>query len=228
LDQPRPPEKFDGYAREYLALHQRNIEVSGESPTYFAEYKLRCLERLVGVEFDAPILDFGCGIGMVTEQLVKRFAEVHGFDPSKESLVLAASRAPAATFHDDPARIPDGHFALIVMAGVLHHIVPVERERVLKSALAKLRPGGRLVVFEHNPLNPLTRRAVAQCAFDDDAILLWPREARRLLGRSGFENVRRDFIVFLPRALAKLRWMEPHLRMVPLGAQMMLVGARPA
>lgn len=228
LDPSTPPEKFDRYAREYLGLHQRSIESSGESPTYFAEYKLRCLERLEGVAFDEPILDFGCGIGMLTEQLVKRFSQVHGFDPSKESLALAAPRAPAATFTDATARIPGGHFALIVMSCVLHHIVPAERERVLRDALAKLRPGGRLVVFEHNPLNPLTRRAVAQCPFDDDAVLLWPREARRLLGRSGYENVRRDFIVFLPRALSKLRWMEPHLRLIPLGAQMMLVGARPS
>lgn len=37
-----------------------------------------------------------------------------------------------------------------------------------------------------------------------------------------------DGYVFLPRALSKRRWMEPHLRMIPIGAQMMLVGSRPA
>ena len=228
MDKPAGPQKFDGYAREYLSLHQRNIESSGESPTYFAEYKLRCLERLVGAALDQPVLDFGCGIGMLTEQLLKRFGEVHGYDPSKESLDLAAGRAPGASFHADAAQIPQGHFGLVVMSGVLHHVATGERERVLARARSALRPGGRLVVFEHNPHNPLTRRAVATCPFDDDAVLLWPREAFRLLERSGFERVRRDFIVFLPRALSRLRWLEPHLRLVPLGAQMMLVGARPA
>jgi SAM-dependent methyltransferase len=221
-------QKFDAYARDYSALHQASIAASGEEPTYFAEYKRRCIERLVGPGFDEPILDYGCGIGTLTEQLAGPFRQVHGFDPSSESVALASQRVPKAVFHADPAAIPDGHYGLAIMACVLHHVPPAEREALLRTTMGKLRPGGRLVVFEHNPLNPLTRRAVAACAFDDDAILLWPREASKLLSRSGYADVRRDFIVFLPRALAKLRGLEPYLRGVPLGAQMMLVGTRPA
>jgi SAM-dependent methyltransferase len=104
--------------------------------------------------------------------------------------------------------------------------VPQERDAVLATVRETLRPGGHIVVFEHNPLNPVTRRAVAACPFDDDAILLWPWEARRLLRRAGFEDVALDFIVFFPRPLAFLRRLEPRLRRVALGAQQMLVGVR--
>jgi SAM-dependent methyltransferase len=228
--------KFDAYAEEYAVLHRENVAVTGEQPVYFATYKLRCIERLVGPEFDGPVLDYGCGIGSLTEQLCTRFSDVHGFDPSLRSIAAARDRvaassrprsgdASSARFCSDLAEVPDGHFGLLVMSGVLHHVHPSEREAVLRCAIRKLRAGdGRLVVFEHNPLNPLTRRAVAQCPFDDDAILLWPWQARALLRRSGLRDVRLRFIVFLPRALAAFRWLEPHLGAVPLGAQVMLVG----
>lgn len=217
--------KFDAYARDYVSLHERNIAITGEQPEYFAVYKRSCLERLVGTDFDQPVLDYGCGVGMVTKQLCSRFSEVQGFDPSADSVAAASERAPQARFYTDLAEVPDRHFGLLVMSGVLHHVPPPEREAVLRSALQKLRPqGGRLVVFEHNPLNPLTRRAVASCPFDDDAILLWPWEARSLLRRAGLRDVKLRFIVFLPRALSALRWLEPRLGGVPLGAQIMVVG----
>jgi 2-polyprenyl-3-methyl-5-hydroxy-6-metoxy-1,4-benzoquinol methylase len=219
--------KFDAYADDYVAVHQQSIAITGEQPEYFAAYKLACLERLVGQSFDQPVLDYGCGVGMVTEQLGKRFSQVEGYDPSEQSVTSARKRAPQARFHTAVSEVPDGKFGLLVMSGVLHHVNPQERAAVLQQAIAKLRPGdGRLVVFEHNPLNPLTRRAVAQCAFDDDAILLWPWEARRLLREAKLLAVKLRFIVFLPRLLARLRFIEPHLGAVPLGAQVMLVGTR--
>ena len=217
--------KFDAYAEEYAVLHRENIAVTGEPPVYFARYKLGCIERLVGPGFNGPVLDYGCGVGALTEQLCTRFSDVHGYDPSLRSVAAARDRAAAARFCSDVAELPDRHFGLLVMSGVLHHVHPSEREAVLRIAVRKLRPDdGRLVVFEHNPLNPLTRRAVAQCPFDDDAILLWPWQARALLGRSGLRDVRLRFIVFLPRALSAFRWLEPHLGALPLGAQVMLAG----
>jgi 2-polyprenyl-3-methyl-5-hydroxy-6-metoxy-1,4-benzoquinol methylase len=219
--------KFDAYADDYVAVHQQNIAITGEKPEYFAIYKLRCLERLVGASFDQPVLDYGCGVGMLTQQLGGRFPQVEGYDPSEQSVTSARKRAPRTRFHTSLADVPNGRFGLVIMSGVLHHVNPPERDGVIRQAIQKLRPGdGRLVVFEHNPLNPLTRRAVAQCAFDDDAILLWPWEARRLLRGAGLRAVTLRFIVFLPRLLAPLRFIEPHLGAVPLGAQVMLVGTR--
>jgi len=217
--------KFDACAQDYAQLHRESVAVTGEQPVYFAAYKLRCIDRLVGTQFNAPVLDYGCGVGSLTEQLCTRFSRVHGFDPSARSVAAARDRAPQAHFSSDLVEVPDGHFGLLVMSGVLHHVHPSEREAVLRSAMRKLRArDGLLVVFEHNPLNPLTRRAVAMCPFDDDAILLWPWQALALLRRSGLRDVRLQFIVFLPRVLAALRWLEPHLGAVPLGAQVMLAG----
>jgi len=223
--EPSPVGKFDDYAADYDALHATSIAASGESTEYFARYKLDCLRRL-GISRGGAVLDYGCGIGNLTEQLVGWFSDVHAFDPSAKSLATAKSRAPAATFYGDPGELPDDKFEAVVLAGVLHHVVPAERVTLLGQIRGKLVPGGKLVVFEHNPLNPLTQRAVKNCAFDDDAILLWPWEAKRLLGRSGFVDTRLDYIVFFPRALAALRPLEPMLSWVWLGAQVMLTGCK--
>jgi SAM-dependent methyltransferase len=221
---PKPPvaaSKFDAYANNYEALHQRNIAATGEDPDYFHQYKLA---RLVELGVKGPILDYGCGIGNLTRHLVGAFEEVHGVDPSSESLEVAKRRAPEATFSKGPPS--RGYFQTAVLAGVLHHVPKVERLHVLRDVFEALGPEGRVVVFEHNPLNPLTRRAVRDCPFDDDAVLLWPWELRNLLHRAGFVEPRLSYIVFFPRALAPLRPLEKRLDWLWLGAQTMTVARR--
>jgi SAM-dependent methyltransferase len=215
--------KFDAYARDYERLHAQNVAVTGEETDYFARYKADCLLR-AGVRPDDSVLDFGCGIGNTTVHLAERFSHVQGYEPSKLSAQKARERAPKATIHDELASVPAGAFSVAVLSCVLHHVPPAERHTVLTQILGALRPGGRLFVFEHNPWNPLTRRAVATCAFDDDAILLWPGELRTSLRRGGFVDVSLDYIVFFPKPLAFLRPLEPKLAWLPLGAQTMTQG----
>ncbi len=221
--------KFDAYAKDYETLHANSITASGEQPGYFADYKLDCLVRLAGSNFDEPVLDYGCGVGALTRRLCTRYSRVYGFDPSTKSLAQARERGVPANFCDDPRDLPRAHFSIAVLANVLHHVPPPNRGELVTWLRELLRPGnGRLVVFEHNPYNPLTRRVVAQCEFDDDAILLAPGELVRLLREAGYRSVQRQFIVFFPRSLAWLRPLEPSLGWLPVGAQMMVVGTSPA
>lgn len=223
-----PPAEFDRFARDYARLHAASIAAGGEEPAYYAEYKLRRIERLVGERFGEPILDYGCGVGSLLALLACRFPHVEGFDPSRESLALARERAPGCRLHEDAGALPQGTFGLVVLACVLHHVPPADRTVVLARIRGLLRPGGRVIVFEHNPANPLTRRAVAACPFDQGVELLWPRETRRRLHQAGFGGVRCEHIVFFPRPLARLRVLEPSLRRIPLGAQYEVVAARAA
>jgi len=219
------PAKFDAYAKDYETLHANNISASGEQPGYFADYKVERLIRLTGPNFDAPVLDYGCGVGALTQRLCAHYGRVYGCDPSVESLSLARERAKQATFLVDPDTLPRGHFGLVILANVLHHVPPPERPALMRRISALLRPGsGRLAVFEHNPYNPVTRRAVSTCEFDDDAILLAPTELVELLRGTGFGQVNRSFIVFFPKFLAPLRPIEPYLGWLPAGAQMLVVG----
>jgi SAM-dependent methyltransferase len=223
---PQPPLKFDAYAKEYQKLVESSVRESGERPEYFSEYKLRCLLRLAAPT-NEPILDFGAGTGSVTEALLREFRSVTAYEPSTVSLEYMRRRVPKAICAASESDLPDGHFATAVCSGVLHHVPKAERTALLSRLRAKLRAGGRLFVFEHNPLNPLTRRSVAMCPFDDDAVLLWPWQLRPLFRRSGFTVDRVDYIVFFPHAFAKFRPLEPYLRHVMLGAQTLTVATNP-
>jgi hypothetical protein len=86
--------------------------------------------------------------------------------------------------------------------------------------------GGRLVVFENNPLNPLTRKAMRDCIFDENAVWLYPREVKRRLADAGLTRRKLDYIVFFPRFLSALRPLEPRLARVAFGAQMVAWGYR--
>jgi SAM-dependent methyltransferase len=223
---PQHQAEFDQYAGSYEAMHAASVSASGESPSYFALYKQRVVQRLLGPGFAQPVLDFGCGIGNLTTHLATAFPSVHGYDPSAACVKLAQTRAPGAQFYDDPAAIPTGHFGAVVVANVLHHVPPADRAALLQVAATALAPGGRLVVFEHNPLNPITRRAVAICPFDENAVLLYPWEVKRLLRGAALRRVELEYIVFFPRPLAAARPLEPRLAWLPLGAQVCAWGVR--
>jgi hypothetical protein len=58
--------EFDRFADEYRQLHANNIRLSGESPEYFAEYKVADVSTLLaagGFPAEPAILDFGAGVG---------------------------------------------------------------------------------------------------------------------------------------------------------------------
>lgn len=220
-----PQKKFDAYAESYEQLHTRSVSASGEDAGYFHEYKIGCLRRL-GLRDSDRVLDYGCGIGNLAVRLKRLAVDVHGYDPSGESLNVCRSRVPGMALYQRPEEIPEGYFDTAVMSGVLHHIPVSGRARALRDAVASLRPGGRLVVFEHNPGNPMTRKVVRDCPFDDDAILLAPKEVAGLLRDAGCTDIRTDYIVFFPKFLSWARWLEPRLRRCPFGAQTMTCGVR--
>ncbi len=224
---PGAASQFESFAANYEALHARSIKLTGEEPEYFAAYKASYIARKLG-SGRRSVLDYGCGIGMLSRQLKCRLphARIDGFDPSQESLDrVDSSLRDQGVFTSNPGLL-GRDYEVIVMANVLHHVTPAERGGLISEVVSRLARSGKLVIFEHNPANPLTRWAVAQCAFDEDAVLLWPRETTRRLRAARLRILKRDYIVFFPRWLGALRPLEPLLRWCPLGAQYAIVGAR--
>jgi hypothetical protein len=86
------------------------------------------------------------------------------------------------------------------------------------------KPGGLVVLFEHNPFNPLTRRAVSTCPFDADAVLLSKKTASGYLRESGLANITGRYILAVPAITGILRSMDESLGCVPLGAQYYVMG----
>jgi 2-polyprenyl-3-methyl-5-hydroxy-6-metoxy-1,4-benzoquinol methylase len=219
---------FDQFADSYQRVHTENVRVTGENSEYFAQYKARYITRRMGSQFSGRILDYGCGVGMLSNYMKQTFpqAKVDGYDLSDASIArVDPSIRAQGTFTSDWSQI-GRHYNLIVVTNVMHHVRPAERQGVIARLRDSLAPQGILIIVEHNPLNPLTRWAVSKCAFDDDAILLPTAESMGYVLHGGLEIVRRDYIVFFPRLLAWFRHLEPYLSWCPAGAQYALMARR--
>ena len=102
--------------------------------------------------------------------------DLHCLDVSARSLAIGAARFPGqASFVEfDGGSLPfgDSLFDIVFAACVFHHVDHAEHPAVLREFHRVLAPGGIAVVFEHNPYNPLTRRAIDACVFDRNARLI--------------------------------------------------------
>jgi ubiquinone/menaquinone biosynthesis C-methylase UbiE len=227
--------EFDLVADEYAAMHARSVAASGEDLAFFARYKVEDAARearRAGLDVRRA-LDFGCGIGNSLPFLHTAFptAEIVGADVSQRSLDIARQRAgfDRLTLHrieDQRLPMPDGSVDLAFTACVFHHIPEAEHRHWLSELRRVTRPGGLLMLFEHNPLNPLTRRAVNDCPFDANAVLIRAREMARRAAPAEWRSPRIVYRLFFPHALRFARPLERLMTRLPAGAQYYLRATR--
>jgi SAM-dependent methyltransferase len=218
---------------DYVAEVNRSIAFSGAEQDFFIAGKARRLIDLLNRRglnpADTRLLDIGCGVGLLHPRLAPDLASIVGVDVSAEALARARAANPDVRYESyDGDRLPfenDAFDAAVAMC-VMHHVPPARWITFIAEAFRVVRPGGLLTVFEHNPWNPLTRLAVARCAFDFDAVLLSASRLTGLLTRGGFEEVGREFMFFTPFSAAPFQWAEQSLRWCPAGAQYVAFGRR--
>jgi ubiquinone/menaquinone biosynthesis C-methylase UbiE len=220
--------EFDKIAREYNELHAAVTGASGESIDFFAEYKVKDTVQIIekcGFSKDLAILDFGSGIGGSIPHFIKYLPHcwLTCLDVSRNSLGIAAEKykGKADFVHFDGWQIPfaDGVFHSVFVACVFHHIPPEMHLSHLQEIFRVLKPGGIILVFEHNPYNPITVRAVNACSFDSNAILIRGASFLKMLKMSGFIKTSLHYRIFFPGALRLLRPFEKYMAWLPLGAQ---------
>jgi len=216
---------FDQYAAAYEEALQNAIAPSGEGREYFAEGRVAWLARCLreqNVQVNS-LLDFGCGDGATTPLLLGALhaRSAVGVDVSVKSLELARQRHGSAQIRYETIEDfrDSGAMNLAYCNGVFHHILPAQRAEALGMVHRALQAGGVFSLWENNPWSLATRYVMSRCAFDRDAIMLSPPEARRLLREGGFEILRSDFRFIFPRALRALRRIEDYVYRAPLGTQ---------
>lgn len=227
--------EFDLLADEYRVQHKENIAITGESPEYFSEYKIADLAELIN-RLKLPttkILDFGSGIGNSLPYFRKYFPgnEITCADVSTRSIEIAQTRFPGQENYvliDDGIPLPTASQDVVFSACVFHHILHEEHLHWLTELRRITKPGGILAIYEHNPLNPLTVRAVNTCPLDVNALLIRGGILCERALTSGWEDARVDYKLFFPAILAALRPMERHLEWLPLGAQYRMMARKPA
>lgn len=222
-------DNFDEFANEYRSIHTENTRLSGADSFYFAMHKVQQVSRYETNTMSSRLLDIGCGDG-VTELFMAKLlpgCRVDGIDISAKSIAAATEKNIAGTsftvYDGKKIPFPDNSFDILFMAAVLHHVDFSFHAALMSEMHRVLKQGGRIYLFEHNPLNPVTRYLVNTCIFDKDARLLGYRYCGHLLKQAAFRDIRKKFILFFPRKgfLSGLVKLEEKLGWLPLGGQYM-------
>jgi ubiquinone/menaquinone biosynthesis C-methylase UbiE len=218
-------QEFDEYIDGYRTNCDRYLTLSGETSTYFAKYKARKLTEWLSnkVYSSSHILDFGCGDGAMTHFVQGEFpnAKLYGVDPSPKSIETAKSQFRDIDFSlssEETAKLEfqDSFFDIIFSAGVFHHIPFDKHKGYVEELIRMLKPGGHLILFELNPLNPLTVLTFKRNPIDQHARMMWPIYTSNLAKQYGKTETK--FYCFYPKLLSWLRPTEPYMTKVPFGA----------
>ncbi len=220
---------FDDYTENYNQLLKEGTRFFSASEEYFARYKVDLMRKQVHTQKNR-ILEYGCGIGRNIPFLQQAFptAVIIGSDISSASLEIARRDNDRVEFFLEDENIKSASlFDVIFVAGVFHHIPVVQREEVAETLFNRLAPNGQLFIFEHNPYNPVTRRIVNNCPYDEDAVLLKPSELKNILRKTGFIIENHAYCLFVPPRFSILSGMETWLGWLPLGGQYWVQARRP-
>lgn len=106
------------------------------------------------------VLDLGCGSGVFLIRLAKLCKEAVGADISKPLIGIAVGAIESLGLQNVSAlevssgalRFDSAAFDKVLMVDVIHHLEDIGA--VLKEVRRVLKPGGKLLIFEPNKLNP--------------------------------------------------------------------------
>lgn len=226
-------QEFDTFSEEYRVIHTKNLRFSGAESDYFCEHKILEIKKQ---ERSSPIklLDFGCGDGLLSKYFIKHFPSgfYSGIDVSSENIKQALLlKQHNCSFYDYPGNelpFKDETFDIAIAANVFHHIDRKDHEKTIMEISRTLKPTGRLYIFEHNPINPLTQLIVRTCIFDKKAKLLLPCHFKKYFNNTQMSTYKIKYLLFFPRHRI-FKWFitfEEYLCGLPFGAQYLIIGQK--
>ncbi|PNY79517.1 class I SAM-dependent DNA methyltransferase [Deinococcus koreensis] len=101
-------------------------------------------------------LEVGCSIGVLTSRLAGRVEQLLSLDVNDRALSAARARNaahPHVRFERRrlPGGLPPESFDLIVLSEVLYYLSPEDQQRALDEVLARLAPGGTVILVHWTP-----------------------------------------------------------------------------
>jgi SAM-dependent methyltransferase len=143
----------DSHFDEIAAVYDESL------PAHVVEHYLRKRTAFVTrLAAGGRALDVGCGTGVLAGRLADRGYRVVGVDPSEGMLAVMRSEHPeveAVQASGDALPFQTDDFDLVITVAALHHVAEPEAVRRTLGEMTRVcRPGGRIVVWDHNPRNP--------------------------------------------------------------------------
>jgi ubiquinone/menaquinone biosynthesis C-methylase UbiE len=208
-------------------------------PHVMAHLTRRRVDLVCSLSASGRVLDVGCGTGRLLHDMPARY-EKHGVDISDEMLAIARRRG-LDVVHAGAADLPfdDSTFDVVTTFAVLHHLIDPELvRRAIHEMCRVVKPGGAVVVWDHNPLNPywpLLMRRLPQDQGDEK--LVPAKLIRSALSEAGMADIRLRRMTFVPDftpalLLPAVAAVERVLERIPglsrFGAHNVAVSRRPA
>ncbi len=155
------------------------------------------------------VLDVGCGTGALAGGIQKEGYDVVGVDASPGMLAEALEHGVGAVYAAYSTALPfaDGVFDLALSVATMHHLETPERVAATIAEMARVVcPGGYVLIWDHNPLNPywpILMNRVPQDHGDERLVSIWEIvEAVRMAGLRLHHLARSGLVPdFMPRAL---------------------------
>jgi 2-polyprenyl-3-methyl-5-hydroxy-6-metoxy-1,4-benzoquinol methylase len=148
--------------------HRTDVEFYNTSQTYLSILEQRnesdyrtILDVIQSYGHGGTVLDYGCGVGLLSMLLAKNGFIVTGVDISEQFIRTAKRKfgeASSITFEvigGPPLRYADGEFDVIASSAVLEHCTGVDA--ILLEFKRLLKTNGLLVIETPNMLSPLAR-----------------------------------------------------------------------
>ena len=151
-------EHFDKIAGEYDASLPSHVR------EHYLRRRARFLQKAFAkaasarVEETISFLDVGCGTGSLIEAVANRRAVAgYGVDFSQGMLLIARDKRRCAVVRASAMQLPfpDGTFDETFSIALLHHLIQPDAVRAAVREMVRVtRPGGLVVIWDHNPANP--------------------------------------------------------------------------
>lgn len=225
--------KFDDYVDNYQEKIQESIDFAGQDADFFIRVKADMVKNLVKKYCDnldtAKVLDVGSGVGMVDRYLVADIKNLYGVDIEEGVVNRAVVNNPGvkySVYNGELLPFEENTMDFTFAINVMHHVPVTLWQNFVNEMRRVLKPGGVAVVFEHNPLNPLTRRVVSKCEFDRDAVLLGHIKLSNIFIHSKLALTEDSYILFFPFNGKLFRFVEKAFKWIPLGAQHYVIGKK--
>jgi ubiquinone/menaquinone biosynthesis C-methylase UbiE len=231
---------FDQFSKDYKEQVTQDVRIFGEEYDYFSKMKVNLLKDFIirfrtlsSNHLSIHILEVGCGNGGIQTNLnileipYKSFA----FDPSFESVKIAASESQESIHftNADASRLPyqSAVFDVVFFSVVVHHIPSALRQTCFNETFRVLKQGGVVLVFEHNPYNPLTRWVVKHSKLDIGVELISRKKLINQLQQAGLRIKEKRYTTFFPKFLRFFRPFEPRLKWCAAGGQYFVGAIKP-